>query len=112
DRVDVIEAGDEGAPQHGLAAPGGNVPPALDGPALVLLVADRDPDPVAGVIAEPEIVTDRFIRHLDCGLADHRAGERGGADHAQQETNYSPGKVVSAPVRMAHPPDGARADIP
>src|SRR5262245_55441490 len=55
DRVDVIEAGDERAPQHGLAAAGGDVPPALGSPAFVFLVADGDPDPIAGVVAKAEI---------------------------------------------------------
>src|SRR5262249_52019584 len=55
DRIDVIEARDERTPQHGLAAASGDVPPALGGPAVILLVADRDPDPVAGVVAETEV---------------------------------------------------------
>src|SRR5215470_28663 len=55
DRVDVIEAGDERAPQYGLATAGGNVPPTFRGPAVVLLVADGDPDPIAGVVAEAEV---------------------------------------------------------
>src|SRR5262249_44199986 len=52
DRIDVIEARDECAPQHSLAAAGGDVPPAFSGPAFVLLVADRDADPVAGIWPE------------------------------------------------------------
>src|SRR6266851_7017720 len=63
DRVDVIEPGDQRAAQHGLAAAGGDVPPALGGPALVLLVADRDPDPVAGIVAEAEIGLRRSEEH-------------------------------------------------
>ena len=62
ERVDVIEAGDQRAAQHGFAAAGGQVPPALGGPAFVLLVADRDPDPAAGVVAEAEIGLGRLAR--------------------------------------------------
>src|SRR3954451_15756786 len=60
DRVDVVEPGDEGTAQHGLATAGRDVPPALGGPALVLLVADRDTDPIAGVVAKPELSPGRL----------------------------------------------------
>src|SRR5260370_13773114 len=52
---DVIQAINQAASQYGLAATCGNVPPALGGPALVLLVADGDADPVAGIVAESAI---------------------------------------------------------
>src|SRR5215472_14649428 len=76
DRIDVVEAGDERAAQHGLAAAGGDVPPALGGPAFVLLVTDRDPDPVAGIVAEAEIGPGRLGGHCECGHDERGAGER------------------------------------
>jgi len=35
--IDIIEAGDQGTAQQGLAAPRGHIPPALGGPALASL---------------------------------------------------------------------------
>src|SRR5882724_5146000 len=55
DGVDVVEARNQRAPQHGLAAAGGDVPPPLGRPALVLFVSDRDADPIAGIVTEAEI---------------------------------------------------------
>ena len=55
ERVDVIEPCDQRAAQQGLAAARGHVPPALGGPALGVLVAERDADPARRVVAEPEI---------------------------------------------------------
>src|SRR5262249_41609018 len=81
DGVDVVIARDQRAAQHGLAAARGDVPPALGGPTVVLLVADRDPDPVAGVVAEAEIGKRRRARERPCD------GTEGGADqppHAAQ----------------------------
>src|SRR5262249_53588408 len=81
DGVDVVIARDQRAAQHGLAAARGDVPPALGGPTVVLLVADRDPDPVAGVVAEAEIGKRRRARERPCD------GNEGGADqppHAAQ----------------------------
>src|SRR3981081_1484585 len=81
DRVNVIEPGDEGSPQHGLAAAGGDVPPALGGPALVLLVTDRDADPVAGVVAKPEISPGRLG-----GQGESRRDQRASGAHASAPT--------------------------
>src|SRR5262249_45621440 len=67
DSIDVVEAGNERAAQHGLAAAGGDVPPALGGPAFVLLVTDRDPDPGAGIVAEAEIGPGRLGGHCEGG---------------------------------------------
>ena len=55
ERVDVIEPRDQGSAQQRLATARGHVPPALGGPALGVLVAERDADPAGGVVAEPEI---------------------------------------------------------
>ena len=55
DRVDVIVTRDQCAAQQRFARARRNVPPAFGGPALVVLVADRDADPAAGVVAQPEI---------------------------------------------------------
>ena len=55
DRVDVIEARDQRAAQQRFAGSRRQVPPAFGGPALGVLVADRDADPAAGVVAQPEI---------------------------------------------------------
>src|SRR5262249_23286201 len=76
DRIDVVEAGDERAAQHGLAAAGGDVPPALGGPAFVLLVTDRDPDPVAGIVAEAEIGPGRRGGPWEGGNVERGAGKR------------------------------------
>src|SRR5215470_5352541 len=84
--VNVVEPRDEPASQHGLAAASGNVPPALGGPAVVFLVADRDPDAVAGVVAETEVGFGRPGRPGECGHAQRPAGEHAGdrptAEHA------------------------------
>src|ERR1700756_2520548 len=66
DRIDVIEARNERAPQHSLAAAGGDVPPAFGGPAFVFLVADRDAEPVAGIVAEAEIGPGWLGGQRDC----------------------------------------------
>ena len=55
ERVDVIEARDQRSAQQRLATARGHVPPALGGPALGVLVAERDADPARGVVAEPEV---------------------------------------------------------
>ena len=55
ERVDIIEACDQRAAQQGLAAARGHVPPALGGPALGILVAERDADAAGGVVAETEV---------------------------------------------------------
>ena len=56
DRVDVIEARDQGALEQRLAAARRQVPPAFGGPAAVgVLVADRDADAAAGVVAQTEV---------------------------------------------------------
>ena len=55
DRVDVVVARDQRPAQNRLAGARGQVPPAFGGPLLGVLVADRDADPAAGVVAEPEI---------------------------------------------------------
>src|SRR5262245_22843354 len=55
DGIDVVEAGDERSAQHGLAAASAEIPPALGGPALVLLVSDRNTDAIPGVVAEAEV---------------------------------------------------------
>ena len=56
DRVDVIEARDQRSLEHGLAGARRQIPPAFGDPAAVgVLVADRDADPAAGVVAQMEI---------------------------------------------------------
>src|ERR1700730_8503167 len=55
DRVDVIEPGDQRAFEQGVAAARRQVPPALGGPALGVLVAKRNPDPASGVVAQAEV---------------------------------------------------------
>src|SRR2546428_494367 len=70
DRIDVIEARNERAPQHGLAAAGGSVPPAFGGPAFVLLVPDRDAEPVAGIVAEAEFGRGWLGGHRDCRVVE------------------------------------------
>ena len=53
--VDIIKPCDERAAQQRLAAARGHVPPAFGGPALGILVAERDADPAGGVVAEAEV---------------------------------------------------------
>jgi hypothetical protein len=55
DRVDIIITGDEIAFQYGFAASCRQVPPALGGPAIGILVADGDTDPARRVVAKTEI---------------------------------------------------------
>ena len=74
DRVDVVVARDQRAAQQRLAAPRRQVPPALGGPALVLLVAERNPDPAAGIVAEPEIGGGRARPEMpSCAVQDRGA---------------------------------------
>ena len=61
ERVDVIEAGNQGSLQQGLTASRGHVPPALGGPSLRILVAERDSDPAGGVVAEAEVRGGRIV---------------------------------------------------
>src|SRR5215831_11626335 len=95
DRIDVVEAGDERAAQDGLAAAGGDVPPALGGPAFVLLVTDRDPDPVAGIVAEAEIGPGRLGGQYDRSHDERGAGERarGGRQKVQSAAPNSSSRV-------------------
>src|ERR1700730_15601262 len=62
DRIDIIKTRDKNSAQQGLAGARREIPPALGGPALVLLVADRDADPTARIVAESKI-RGRRIRH-------------------------------------------------
>ena len=55
DRVDVIIARHQRAAQQRFAGARRHVPPAFGDPALGVLVAERDADPAAGVVAQPEI---------------------------------------------------------
>ena len=55
DRVDVIEARDQRPADQRLAGIGADGPPAFGGPASLVLVADRDPDPARGAVAQAEI---------------------------------------------------------
>ena len=53
--VDVIIPRDECSAQQCLATARGHVPPAFGGPALGILVAERDAHPAGRIVAEPEI---------------------------------------------------------
>ncbi|CEJ14239.1 hypothetical protein BN1110_04567 [bacterium YEK0313] len=55
DCVEIIEARHQRTAQNGLATARGDVPPALRGPALAVLVADGDADPAAGRVAQLQI---------------------------------------------------------
>src|SRR5262249_48597987 len=61
ERVDVIETSHQRALQQGFATPRGDVPPALRGPSLRVLVTERDPDPARGVVAQTEVRRRRFV---------------------------------------------------
>ena len=61
ERVDVIVARDQRAAQQRLATPRRHVPPAFGGPALGVLVAERDADPAGSIVAEPEIGRGRAV---------------------------------------------------
>src|SRR5262249_30772100 len=110
DRIDVVEAGDERAAQHGLAAAGGDVPPALGGPAFVLLVTDRDPDPVAGIVAEAEIGPGRLGARCECGHDERGAGERArGRRKVQRVAPNSSSRVPVFHPARTQLPDGPNA---
>ena len=55
DRVDVIEARHQRAAQHGFAAAGGQVPPALGAPAVIRPCSRPRRRRAAGVVAKAEI---------------------------------------------------------
>src|SRR5262249_6541070 len=102
--VNVIETGDERAPQHGLAAARGNVPPALGGPPVVFLVADGDADAVAGVVAEAEVGLGGTGGPGECGHAQH-AAEHGG-DRPTAEGASKSSSAVSVCHTALITPDG------
>ena len=76
DRVDVIISRDERSAQQRLAAARGHVPPAFGGPALGVLVAERDADPAGGVVAEPEIGRRRTAPQARHRQRQHRQPDR------------------------------------
>jgi hypothetical protein len=53
--IDIIITRDEIAFQHGFAGSRLQVPPALGGPAIRILIADGDADPAGRVVAQTEI---------------------------------------------------------
>ena len=59
--VDVIEARDKRSAQQRFATAGGYVPPAFGGPALGVLVAERNADPARRVVAEPKVGRRRTV---------------------------------------------------
>src|SRR5262249_20927173 len=63
------------------------VPPPLGGPALVLPVADRDPDPAGGVVAETEIGGGRFRSERD-------------RDGHERATKKDAGRAAQGPSRV------------
>ena len=83
ERVDIIKPRDKRAAQQGFAASRGHVPPAFGGPALGILVAERDADPARGIVAETEV---RRARNCSTGTSpqapapgsDRRSCEREG----------------------------------
>jgi hypothetical protein len=70
--VDVIEARDKGAAQQGFAAAGRHVPPAFGGPALGVLVTERDADPARGVVAETKVRRRRTVPQAHHHKRQHR----------------------------------------
>src|SRR5207249_9321813 len=96
--VDVIEASDQGASQHGLAATCGNVPPALGGPALVLLVADGNADAVSGIVAEAEIGPGGRAGPRECHERQRGTGEHAG----DRPTRYGPAPNSSSRESVSH----------
>src|SRR3954463_16074696 len=55
DRIHIVETRDELTFHQSFAFSWRQVPPALGGPAFGILVANRDADPAAGIVAEIEI---------------------------------------------------------
>ena len=55
DSVNIIISCDEIALEDGFAGARGQIPPALRGPAVGVLVTDRDADAASGIVAEAEI---------------------------------------------------------
>jgi hypothetical protein len=72
ERVDIIEPCDKRSAQQRLATARGHVPPALGGPALGVLVAQRDADPARSVVAEPEIRRRRTVPQAHHRKRQHR----------------------------------------
>src|SRR5258708_15181247 len=77
--IDVIIAGDQRAAQQRLAAPRGHVPPALGGPALGVLIAERDADPACRIVAETKVSRRRTVPQARQGERQRRyqAGAQG-----------------------------------
>src|SRR4051812_18158495 len=73
-RIDVIESCHQGTAQQGFATARRQVPPAFGGPAVVLLVAERDADAARGVVAEAEVRGGGLRRH-DEGAREQRASD-------------------------------------
>src|SRR3569833_4392013 len=80
DRVDVIVTRDQRAAQQRFAGTRRDVPPAFGGPAFGVLVADRDADPAAGIVAEAEVGISR--RRGD--QHEHSGGPEGSGTQTQK----------------------------
>ena len=86
ERVDVIISRDQRALQQGFATARGHVPPTLGGPALGILVAQRNTHPARRVVAKAEVrrggVVPQAHHHKHQRgqqTGDHASGERTGA---------------------------------
>src|SRR4051794_2053145 len=83
DRIHIVETRDELTFHQSFAFSWRQVPPALSGPAFGVLVADRDADPAAGVVAEIEVRRGRFDESEKKQRADskeRRPAQRAGHD--------------------------------
>src|SRR6185437_4035605 len=87
DRVDVIIARDQRAAQQSFASARRHVPPAFGGPALGILVAERDADPAAGIVAEPEVGPGRRRRQQQQHRHD-RGGDNAAPDGDRRQAGH------------------------
>src|SRR6185295_19049178 len=55
DRINIIESRDKLTLDQSFAGARREVPPAFGGPAIGILVTDRDPDAAAGIVAQAKI---------------------------------------------------------
>ena len=97
ERIDIIKPCDKRAAQQGFAAPRGDVPPAFGGPALGVLVAERDADPARGVVAKTEI---RRRRSWSTGTSPQTPAPAAGRRSGEQRAGCGDGILCGHSVKL------------